>query len=37
MVAVAKIAKQEGLDDGFRLVINDGEKSGKDNYDINES
>jgi len=28
MVAVAKIAKQEGLDDGYRLVINDGEMSG---------
>lgn len=29
MVTVAKIAKQEGLDDGYRLVINDGELSGQ--------
>ena len=24
MVVVAKVAKQEGLEDGYRLVINDG-------------
>jgi histidine triad (HIT) family protein len=29
MVAVAKIAKQEGLEEGFRIIINDGANSCK--------
>ncbi len=29
MVVAAKIAKQEGLEDGFRIVINDGKNSGQ--------
>jgi len=28
MVAVSKIAAQEGLDDGFRVVINNGDNGG---------
>jgi len=30
MVVVAKIAKQEGLEEGFRVVINNGEMGGND-------
>lgn len=26
MVTVAKVAKQQGLDDGFRVVVNDGKE-----------
>lgn len=29
MVVAAKVAKQEGLDDGYRIVINDGKHGGK--------
>jgi histidine triad (HIT) family protein len=29
LIAVAKIAKQEGLGNGYRLVINDGEHAGQ--------
>jgi len=29
MVVVAKIAKQEHLEEGFRVVINNGEKGGE--------
>jgi len=30
MVTVAKIAAQEGLDDGYRVVINNGDNGGID-------
>ena len=32
MVAVAKIAKKEGLEEGFRVVVNNGETAG--NYKV---
>lgn len=30
LIVCAKVAKQEGLEDGYRTVINDGKHSGKD-------
>ena len=37
LVVAAKVAAQEGLQDGYRVVINDGKNAGKRQRDFNQS